>query len=109
MARADYEVVVVGGGFYGCCLALFLRSVAARVILVEAEKGLLERASRVNQARVHGGFHYPRSFATALRSRVLQERFVRDFKDAVLADFDMLYAIATRRSKVSARRFARMF
>lgn len=109
MALNDYEVVVVGGGFYGCCLALFLRSIATRVILVEAEKGLLERASRVNQARVHGGFHYPRSFATALRSRVLQERFVRDFEDAVLADFHMLYAIATRRSKVSAPRFARMF
>lgn len=44
-----------------------------------------------------------------MRSRALQERFTRDFKHAVVADFDMLYAIAAYRSKVSASRFARMF
>ncbi len=63
----------------------------------------------MNQARIHTGFHYPRSFATALRSGVLQERFVRDFKHAVFNDFDMLYAIASRRPKISASRFAKMF
>jgi len=105
----DYEAVIIGGGFYGCCLALFLRTVTARILVLEAGSNLLERASRVNQARIHTGFHYPRSFATALRSRVLQERFVRDFKHAVFSDFDMLYAIALRRSKISASRFAKMF
>lgn len=109
MAGIDYDAVVVGGGFYGCCLALFLRSVAPRVLLIEAGEALMERASRVNQARVHTGFHYPRSMVTALRSKILQERFVRDFEAAVVADFDMLYAVAARRSKVTASRFARMF
>jgi glycine/D-amino acid oxidase-like deaminating enzyme len=109
MTSNDYKVVIVGGGFYGCCLALFLRSVTPRILLVEAGTGLLERASRVNQARIHTGFHYPRSFTTAMRSRALQQRFARDFKHAVVADFDMLYAIAAYRSKVSASRFARMF
>lgn len=109
MSRTDFDFVIVGGGFYGCCLALFLRSLTDRILLVEAGGGLLERASRVNQARIHSGFHYPRSFVTALRSRVLQERFVRDFEAAVLSDFDMLYAIAQRQSKVSASRFRRMF
>lgn len=109
MSRTDFDFVIVGGGFYGCCLALFLRSLTDRVLLIEAGDGLLERASRVNQARVHSGFHYPRSFVTALRSRVLQEQFVRDFEPAVLSEFDMLYAIAQRQSKVSAGRFRRMF
>jgi glycine/D-amino acid oxidase-like deaminating enzyme len=109
MTTNDYEVVIVGGGFYGCCLALFLRSVTRRILVVEASTGLLERASRVNQARIHTGFHYPRSFTTAMRSRALQERFTRDFKHAVVADFDMLYGIAAHRSKVSASRFARMY
>lgn len=106
---ADYDAVVVGGGFFGCCLALHLSSVADRVLVLERGEALLERASRVNQARIHTGFHYPRSFATALRSRTLQERFVRDFRHAVVDDFDMLYAIAARRSKVSASRFAHTF
>lgn len=104
-----YDVAIIGGGFYGCCLALWLRSRAERVVVVEREDALLKRASRVNQARVHTGFHYPRSFVTALRSRVLQSRFAADFADAVVDDFTMLYAIAARRSKVSAHRFYRMF
>ena len=109
MTGNDYDVVIIGGGFYGCCLALFLRSVMPRILVVEAGKGLLERASRVNQARIHTGFHYPRSFTTAMRSRALQERFIRDFKHAVVDDFDMLYAIAAYRSNVSASRFRHMF
>lgn len=109
MGRPDYDFAVIGGGFYGCCLALLLRSISDRVVVVEAGDGLLERASRVNQARIHTGFHYPRSFLTALRSMVLHRRFALDFPEAVVDDFTMLYAIARRRSKVSAARFLRMF
>lgn len=108
-AHLDADYVVVGGGFYGCALALFLRSVSDRVILLEAGSQLLARASRVNQARVHTGFHYPRSALTAVKSMVLHRRFASDFPDAVVDDFQMLYAIARRRSKVSALRFHRMF
>ena len=109
MRPREYDFVVIGGGFYGCCLALILRSVSERILVLEAGEGLLERASRVNQARVHTGFHYPRSFLTALRSMVLHRRFAEDFPEAVIDDFEMLYAIAARRSKVSAGRFLRMF
>lgn len=105
----DHDVVIVGGGFYGCCLALFLRSISDKVLVVEAQDALLTRASRVNQSRIHAGFHYPRSFVTALRSQALSARFARDFSDAVVDDFQMLYAIARRRSKVSTARFHRMF
>jgi glycine/D-amino acid oxidase-like deaminating enzyme len=109
MTRQDVDYIVIGGGFYGCCLALFLRSISHRVLLVEASDVLLGRASRVNQARVHTGFHYPRSALTAVKSMILHERFARDFPEAVRDDFQMLYAIARRRSKVSAKRFYRMF
>jgi len=105
--RVDY--LIVGGGFYGCCLALYLRSISERVLLVEAGDTLLDRASRVNQARVHTGFHYPRSALTAVKSMLLYRRFMADFPDAVVDDFQMLYAIARRRSKVSSKRFFRMF
>lgn len=105
----DIDCLVIGGGFYGCCLALFLRSVTDRIVLVEAGDRLMDRASRVNQARVHTGFHYPRSALTAAKSMVLHRRFAEDFPEAVRSDFQMLYAIARRRSKVSAKRFHRMF
>lgn len=104
-----HDYLVIGGGFYGCCLALFLRSVSARVLLVEAEDILMGRASRVNQARIHTGFHYPRSALTAVKSMVLHRRFISDFPEAVVADFQMLYAIARNRSKIPSLRFYRMF
>lgn len=107
--RRQVDYLVIGGGFYGCSLALFLRSVTDRIVLVEAGDQLLGRASRVNQARVHTGFHYPRSALTAAKSMVLHRRFASDFPEAVINDFQMLYAIARRRSKVSANRFFRMF
>ncbi|EIE52463.1 hypothetical protein C357_03585 [Citreicella sp. 357] len=105
--NADF--LVIGGGFYGCCLALFLASVSDRVTLVEAGDRLLGRASRVNQARIHTGFHYPRSALTAVKSMVLHRRFIEDFPEAAVSDFQMLYAIARRGSKVPAKRFHRMF
>ncbi|MFO6445684.1 NAD(P)/FAD-dependent oxidoreductase [Erythrobacter sp. NE805] len=104
-----YDYIVIGGGFYGCCLALYLRSIAARVLVVEAGERLMDRASRVNQARVHTGFHYPRSAATAVKSTLLHRRFLADFPEAIVGDFQMLYAIARRRSKVTAKKFHRMF
>ena len=105
----DYDVVIIGGGFFGCCLALYLRSICNRILIIEREPALLTQASQVNQARVHTGFHYPRSFVTALRSARLRDRFAREFSDAVVDDFQMLYGIARRRSKVTAARFHAMF
>ncbi len=107
--RADYDVAIVGGGFFGCCIALYLRSVADRIVILERSQELMTRASAINQARVHAGFHYPRSFATALRSFANQDRFREVFANAIVDNFDMLYAIARRGSKITAKRFALMF
>lgn len=107
MKTVDY--LIVGGGFYGCSLALFLKSVSDNIMLVEAGSTLMHRASRVNQARVHTGFHYPRSVLTAVKSMALHKRFCNDFPDAVISDFKMLYAIARKRSRVSVKRFHRMY
>jgi len=101
--------LVIGGGFYGAALALVLRSVSERTVLVEAGDRLMQRASRVNQARVHTGFHYPRNALTAVKSLMLHQRFARDFPEAVVRDFDMLYGLARYRSRVSANRFLRVF
>ena len=93
---AEYDVAIVGGGFYGCCIALFMRSLYDKVVVLERSDALLGRASAVNQARIHNGFHYPRSFVTALRSGQNFGPFTEMFRDAVVDDFEMLYAIARR-------------
>lgn len=100
------DAIVIGGGFYGCETALELRRLGfARVMLFEREKKLLQRASFVNQARVHNGYHYPRDFATARKSCQNFEAFVDEYADAVQHDLESHYAIA-RGSRVTADQFA---
>ena len=103
------DVAVIGGGFYGCCLASYLGAAGQRVVLLEKERDLLLRASAANQARVHAGFHYPRSLSTAIRSLANFPRFAFEFRKAITDDFTMLYAIARHGSKVTAKRFFHMF
>lgn len=103
------DALVVGGGFYGAAIAAYLvqQRQFKRVVLIEREAALLARASHTNQARVHNGYHYPRSMTTAYRSRINLPKFVRQWPDAVTRDFTKLYAIARRNSKVSAKQFER--
>lgn len=103
------NAVVIGGGFYGAAIAVYLAKQRGmkKVILVEKEAALLTRASYNNQARVHNGYHYPRSFTTAYRSRINLPKFVSDWPSAIKQDFTKLYAIARRNSKVTAKQFVR--
>ena len=110
MAQFDkYDAVVIGGGFFGCSLALEIKNYFRKVILIESESELLQRASYSNQARIHNGYHYPRHFLTALRSHVNFPRFVYDFKNCVESDFEKYYAISRRFSKTTASQFKSFF
>ncbi len=100
-----YDAVVVGGGFFGCSMAVHLAGRRKKVLLLEQGDALMQRASYVNQARVHNGYHYPRSLMTALRSRVNYPRFLNDYRDCIVDSFDMVYAVPYRFSKVSAAQF----
>lgn len=101
------DAVVIGGGFYGAAIAIYLAKQRhfKRIVLVEREAALMQRASYNNQARVHNGYHYPRSFTTAYRSRINLPRFVQDWPQVVHQDFTKLYAIARRNSKVTVKQF----
>ena len=92
----SFDSIIVGGGFYGARLARMLRERGGRVLLVERESRLLGRASLRNQARVHNGYHYPRSILTSLRSRLNYARFLTEYADCVDESFTHYYAIATR-------------
>lgn len=105
MREIDYDAVVIGGGFYGACIALYLKENGLNPLIVEAADSLLSRASYVNQARVHNGYHYPRSFMTAWRSFANFPQFVLDFRGAVDNSFEKIYAIARQNSKVTAAQF----
>src|ERR1700730_12402777 len=93
-SRQDYDAIFVGGGIYGCCLALAFADRFSRILIVEREKDLLTRASYANQARVHNGYHYPRRLLTAGRSAVNHPRFMKEFENCVDNTFQKIYAIA---------------
>lgn len=101
--------VIIGGGFYGAMIAIYLirRRGFKSVTLIEKESALLSRASYNNQARIHNGYHYPRSFTTAFRSRVNFPKFINDWPRAVFKNFTKLYAIARQNSKVTSKQFLR--
>ena len=108
-SQPEQDAVIIGGGFYGAAIAVYLAKQRGfkRILLIEREPALMMRASYNNQARVHNGYHYPRSFTTAYRSRVNLPKFVQDWPQVVKQDFTKLYAIARRNSKVTAKQFER--
>jgi glycine/D-amino acid oxidase-like deaminating enzyme len=100
------DALVVGGGFFGARIAQHLRTaIGLDVLLVEQEEDLLQRASYSNQARVHQGYHYPRSLLTAIRSRVNFGRFAREYEECVHRRFAKYYAISRLHSNVTATQF----
>lgn len=96
---------VIGAGFYGLELAMQLANLGARVLVYERESHPGLQASWANQARVHAGYHYPRSFRTASRSRHNYDKFRADYCSAVVTNFQSVYAISRRYSKTSTSQF----
>jgi glycine/D-amino acid oxidase-like deaminating enzyme len=102
-----FDAIVIGAGFYGCVIALYLAQERGlkRVAIIERDCALMTRASYNNQARVHNGYHYPRSFTTAYRSRCSLPRFSKEWSDAIHDQFDHVYAIARHESRITAKQF----
>ncbi|MEE9694192.1 FAD-dependent oxidoreductase [Aeromonas hydrophila] len=99
------SIIVVGGGFFGMYLAEYFAKSGHSVKLIEREQGFMTRASYNNQARVHNGYHYPRSILTALRSRIAFPRFVSEFEDCIQSELDKYYLIGKPLGKISAKQF----
>lgn len=99
------DVLVIGGGFYGMYIASFFARRGKSVLLCEMNNDFMQCASYINQARVHNGYHYPRSLLTALRSRISFPRFCKEFHDSIDDSFHSYYMIGKLLGKVSALQF----
>lgn len=58
MTRAAAPVMVLGGGFQGCCIALELARRGVPVVLVDENDQLLTRTAVANEGKVHLGYMY---------------------------------------------------
>ena len=100
-----FDCVIFGAGLFGLHAARVELGRNKRVLLVEQDEAIFTRASSINQARVHLGYHYPRSLTTGLPSVEFFRRFCDEFSFAILHDIRKVYAIAKRNSFVTSRRF----
>ena len=102
-----FNTIVIGGGIFGVYAALYLARQGQRVCLIEKEAELFKKASIVNQARLHSGYHYPRSVATALMSDDNKLRFTTDHQAFINAQFEQYYAIDKYGSFTDGQQFER--
>ena len=104
-----YDAVIIGGGFYGAVISLYLsKSLGCdRILLLEGSSSIMSRASKNNQARVHHGYHYPRNFNTAYRSKINYPQFELDWGVAISHQHEKLYGIPKSGSNISPQFFRR--
>lgn len=100
-----YDKIIIGAGLYGLYSALFCAKRGQRVIILECDPTPFRRATYINQARVHQGYHYPRSISTALKSAGYFERFNKDYDFCINREFDQIYATSSQYSWSDGKQF----
>jgi len=100
-----FDRIIIGAGIYGLYAAHKSLEKGYRVLVIEYDKEPFLRGTLVNQARVHNGYHYPRSRSTAVKSRNYFDRFVEDFHESIHQDFRKVYAISKDFSWTSGNQF----
>jgi glycine/D-amino acid oxidase-like deaminating enzyme len=85
MTPVKRDVVVIGGGFYGCFVAYQIarKFPALSVLVLEKEPALFARASGTNQGQLHQGYMYSADVELAAECASNAARFVAHFPGAV--------------------------
>lgn len=103
--KQKYDKIIIGAGLYGLYSALFCGKKGQSVLVLECDPTPFRRATYINQARVHQGYHYPRSISTAMKSAGYFEKFNRDFAFCVNQEFNKVYATSAKYSWSSGVQF----
>jgi len=98
------DVAVIGGGLFGLSVALKYANLNHVVHVFEAQEEFVHGASRVNQARLHTGLHYPRDLPTAQTALETYQRFIKDFPNCV-QEIKQSYAVSQLESLTSGHQF----
>lgn len=100
-----YDKIIIGAGLYGLYSALFCAKRGEHILVLECDKAAFGRATYINQARVHQGYHYPRSLSTALKSAGYFERFNKDYAFCINSEFEKIYATSSEYSWSDGEQF----
>lgn len=100
-----YDKIIIGAGLYGLYAAKYCADKGEKVLVLEYDAVPFARATYINQARVHMGYHYPRSLTTAVKSAGYFRRFVEDFEFCIHDKFHQIYATSDKFSWTNAVQF----
>ena len=101
----NYDRIIIGAGMFGLYAAKILGGLGLKTVVLEADNDAMLRASFVNQARVHNGYHYPRSMATAKQAGQYFKQFSEEFSDCINNSFTKIYATSKNFSWTNAAEF----
>lgn len=101
----EYDKIIIGAGLYGLYCAQLCAEKGERVLVLEYDEQPFSRATYINQARIHMGYHYPRSYSTAVKSAGYFDRFSREYSGCINKTFDKIYAVSTNFSWTNAEQF----
>lgn len=101
----QYDKIIIGAGLYGLYSALFCGQKKQKILVLECDPTPFRRATYINQARVHQGYHYPRSLSTAMKSAGYFERFNKDYGFCINREFEKVYATSTEYSWSDGKQF----
>lgn len=105
MGMEEYDKIIIGAGLYGMYAALYCAKKGEKVLVLEYDDAPFKRATYINQARVHMGYHYPRSLSTAVKSAGYFKRFVEEFGFCIHSSFQQIYATSSRFSWTDKKQF----
>lgn len=100
-----WDKIIIGAGLYGLYAAKTCGERGERVLVLEWEDAPFKRATYINQARVHMGYHYPRSYATAIKSAHYFNRFIKDYDFCIHSEFAQVYATSDSFSWTNREQF----
>lgn len=103
----NYDKIIIGAGIYGLYAAIKCAEAGQTILVLECDSAPFMRATYINQARVHMGYHYPRSLSTATKSANYYRRFHEGFGFAIHDQFDQVYATSSNFSWTNAEAFVR--
>ena len=103
--KQKFDKIIIGAGLYGLYAAEYSSKKEENIIVLEYDDAPFQRATYINQARVHMGYHYPRSLTTAIKSAGYFRRFVDDFGFCIHDRFEQIYATSDKFSWTDAKQF----
>ncbi len=101
----NYDKIIIGAGLYGLYSAVYCAKKGENILVLEMDEAPFKRATYINQARVHMGYHYPRSISTALKSKNYFDKFCEDYPESVKSDFTKIYATSKNFSWTNKEQF----